>query len=206
MQSNECQVKGVNHFPQSTVCACVCIAEDTAGHLCCQDTLLACAQLAVGPSWAFFAELLPSLSVPSLYHSQGLFLPRGRTWHLCLLNFMRFLSAHSSSLSRSLWMAALPASVSTAPSLGSSADFLRVYAVFSSISLIDKLNKTSAKNEALSYSTRYFLPGGVQPWATTHGARQHSQFFTQVVVHPPKLWHQRCCEREMVLNSLLKLR
>ncbi|KAK4825450.1 hypothetical protein QYF61_027605 [Mycteria americana] len=45
--------------------------------------------------------------------------------HFPLLNFMRFLSAHFSSLSRSLWMAVRPSGVSdTPPSFVSSANLL----------------------------------------------------------------------------------
>ena len=51
---------------------------------------------------------------PSLYWCVGLFLPRCRTLLLPLLNSIRFLSAQLSSLSRSRWMAAQPAAVSTA--------------------------------------------------------------------------------------------
>ena len=60
-------------------------------------------------------ELLSSRSTPSLYWCMGLFLPRCRTLHLPLLNFIRFLSAQLSSLSRSHWMAAQAAGVSTTP-------------------------------------------------------------------------------------------
>lgn len=177
MQSNECQVKGVNHFPQSTVRASVCAAEDTIGHICCQDTLLPCAQLAVGPSWALFAKLLPRCPVSSLYCCQGLFLPRGRTGHLSLLNFMRFLLAHSSSLPGSLWMAALPASMSSTPlSLGLSVDFVRVCSVFSSILLTETLNKTRWSPEVF-YS---LLPSR---WSTTM-SRYPLSSTVQSVFHP----------------------
>lgn len=38
-----------------------------------------------------------------------------RTWHLSLLNFMRFVLAHSFSMQRSSWRAALPNSILTVP-------------------------------------------------------------------------------------------
>ena len=89
------------------------------------------------------AELLSSRSTPSLYWCMGLFLPRCRTVHLPLLNLIRFLSAQLSSLSRSRWLAAQPASVSTTPpSFVSSANLLRVHSNSSSRSLMKKLNKT----------------------------------------------------------------
>ena len=68
------------------------------------------------------------LSIPSLYCYWGLPQARCRTLHLVLLNFVRFLWAHSSSLSRALSMASLPSRVPTAPlSLVSSANLLRVH-------------------------------------------------------------------------------
>ena len=64
----------------------------------------------------------------SIYRCLGLFLPRCRTLHFPLLNFMRLLSAHFSSLSRSLWMAAQPYGISaTPPSFVPSANLLRVH-------------------------------------------------------------------------------
>ena len=88
-------------------------------------------------------ELLFSRSAPRLYWFMGLFLPRCRNLHLPLLNFIRFLSAQLSSLSRSCWMAAQPSGVSsTLPSLVSSANLLRVHSNSSARSLMKKLNKT----------------------------------------------------------------
>lgn len=55
----------------------------------------------------FPTELLPSQSVPSLHHRQGLFLSRCRTLHLSLINFIMVLSACSSCLSWCFWVAAL---------------------------------------------------------------------------------------------------
>lgn len=57
----------------------------------------------------------------------GLFLPRGRTLHAPWLSLRRFLMAHSSSLSRSLWMDTRPSGFSaTPPSLLLPAQLLRV--------------------------------------------------------------------------------
>ena len=53
-------------------------------------------------SRSFSAELLPRQSASSLYCCTGLFQPRCGTWHLFLSNIMKYLSAHFSSLSRSL--------------------------------------------------------------------------------------------------------
>ena len=51
-------------------------------------------------------ELLSYESIPNLYWCMGLFLPRCSTLHLPWLNYIRFLSAQLSSLSRSHRMAA----------------------------------------------------------------------------------------------------
>ena len=67
--------------------------------------------------------------------------PMCRTLHLALLNFLRFTWAHSSSLSRSLWMASLPSSKSIASlSLVSFANLLRMHSIPVSMSLIKILN------------------------------------------------------------------
>lgn len=43
---------------------------------------------------------------PSMYWSREFFLPRCRTWHLPLLDYIKFLFSHCTSLLRSLWAAA----------------------------------------------------------------------------------------------------
>lgn len=91
---------------------------------------------------SFPAELLYSQCISSLYHCNEFFLPRCRTWHLSLLNFMKFLLAYSSSLSRSLWMLALLPGMWTGISLVSSANKMRVHYVASSRPLIKLLNRT----------------------------------------------------------------
>ena len=94
------------------------------------------------------AELLHSRSAPSLYWCMGLFLPRCRTPHLPLCNLIRFLSAQLSSLFRSHWMAAQPASVfATPPSFVSPANLLRGHSVPTSRSLMKKLSKTGPSTD-----------------------------------------------------------
>jgi len=79
---------------------------------------------------SFSSGLLSIHSLPSLYLYLGLPQPRCRTLHLALLNLMRLTQAHLSSLSRSLWMASLPSSMSaTSRSLVLSANMLRVPSV-----------------------------------------------------------------------------
>ena len=86
--------------------------------------------------------LLSSRSAPSLYWCMGLFLPRCRTLHLPLLNFIRFLCAQLSSLYRSHWMPAQPSGVpATLPSFMSPANLLRLHSVPSSRSWMKKMNK-----------------------------------------------------------------
>lgn len=65
--------------------------------------------LSTNSPWAFSEKLLPSQAdtfPPSLDQCKGLVYLWFRTQHSTLLNFMRFLSAHSSSMSRSFSMAA----------------------------------------------------------------------------------------------------
>ena len=52
---------------------------------------------------SYSAKLLSSWMAHSTYCCVGLSLPRCRTWHFCLLHFLRLLSAQFSSLSRSLF-------------------------------------------------------------------------------------------------------
>ena len=67
---------------------------------------------------SFSSELLSSHSLPNLYLCLVFPFSRCRTLHLALLNFMRLAWAHLSSLSRSLWIASLPSSMSTTTQLG----------------------------------------------------------------------------------------
>lgn len=77
----------------------------------------------------FFVKDALQLVDPTAWHL-GLFLSRGRTWHFPLLSFMRFLPAHFSSLSRSLWMTAQTSGeTDSPPSFVSSANLLRVHSV-----------------------------------------------------------------------------
>jgi len=100
------------------------------------------------------SELLSSRSTPSLYWCIGLFLPRCRTLHLPLLNLIRFLSAQTSSLSRSRCMAAQPSGASTTPpSLESLANLLRVHSNSSSRSLMKKLGVNAGKMQCYSVTT-----------------------------------------------------
>lgn len=61
----------------------------------------------------FSIDLLPSQSVPSLYHCQVLFVLKCITQPFSLLNFVRFSLAFPSCLARSLWKIALPLGIST---------------------------------------------------------------------------------------------
>lgn len=72
--------------------------------------------------------LLPCQSVPSPHLGGGLVCPICSTLYLFLLNFMVFLSAHSLSLLKPLWIAALPSSTLTeCPSLVSSTNLMVVH-------------------------------------------------------------------------------
>lgn len=65
--------------------------------------------LAADPHLSYYQNLqdLSSQAVPqalgtSLCYCAGLIYPWGRTWHYFLVNFMNYLSVHSSSLPRSI--------------------------------------------------------------------------------------------------------
>ena len=122
-------------------------------------------------------ELLSRRSTPSLYWCMGLFLPSCRTLHLPLLNLIRFLSAQLSSLSRSRWMAAQPAGVSTTPpSFVSSTNLLRVHSNSSSRSLMKKLNKTRLSTDPWGIPLVTSLQLDSAPLMTTLWVLPFSQF------------------------------
>lgn len=81
--------------------------------------------------------LLSSWSVLSMCWCMGLFLLRDRTLHFSFLNFISFLLAHLSSLSRFPGMAPKPSGVSaTPPGIVSSANLLMVQSTTLSGSLM----------------------------------------------------------------------
>lgn len=108
-------VSRVGCFPQSTGHAPIHTAQDTLDLPCCQGSLLDPVEPAAHqePKVLFSRAVLQpvSLQTASLL---GLFPTRCRTFQL-LLNFIKFLSAHSSSLLGLLWIAALLLSVSADP-------------------------------------------------------------------------------------------
>lgn len=103
MQSDECQVKQYDHFPQSMLLL-VCYAA-AVGCLCCLCTLVASAQFAVhqvlcdrpAPPQPVF--LSPAWIIAACLVS----FPGCSTLHLSLLNCTMFLSAHPSRLSPFGW-------------------------------------------------------------------------------------------------------
>ena len=109
--------------------------------------------LSTRTSRSLSAELLSSWVDPSLCCTLGLCFPRCKTLHLSLLNFIMFLVARSSSLSRSSCRVARPSEVSTSPlSLVSSTNFIRVHLVLSPRSLTKIWNG---------------IGPNINPWATT---------------------------------------
>lgn len=137
--------RGTVISPDPLTVLLVHIAQALLFLLCCQGTPMAPVHLVpTKTSWAFSTGQLPSQAVPSLYCCEGFCLPRCKALHLPLLNFMRFLSAHSSNLSRSFWVAALPSCILTAPSgLVSSVNLMWVYSDSSSRLLMKMLNNIS---------------------------------------------------------------
>lgn len=107
---------------------------DSGGALRCEVTLLFCIifHFSFSP-WVHFCRAAFQLFGPQqVFHAW-----RCRTWHFPLLNFMKFLLAHFSSLLRSLWMAAQPPGVLlTSSSILFSENLLRAQSVPSSWSLM----------------------------------------------------------------------
>lgn len=121
-------------------------------------------------------ELLCSLAGPSHDWCKGLIRPNVGLWHLSLLNFIIFTLAHSSSQSRSLWMAVLPSSMSAAPpNLVSSANLMsKQHSVTFSRSLVMML-KSSPSTDGCS------TPLVTNSLTTALGAQLSNQFFTHLV-------------------------
>lgn len=111
----------------------------------------------------------------------GLSFPRCKMSYLLLSNFMMFMPAYVSKLSRSLWISALPSSVLTAfPILVSSTNSLREPCIPSSSSLMKTL-------KSIGHS--------IDPWGTPLVTSQQLQLCTtdihflnsavQPIFHPP---------------------
>lgn len=111
-------------------------AQFAAGHISSRNTWLTHIQLVHhNPQLLFYKALLYPVSSQSV-PLEGLCQPNCRTLHLPLLNFVRSPRAHFSSLTRSVWVAALPSSVSaTPPNLVSPINVLRGHSIPSSWSL-----------------------------------------------------------------------
>lgn len=77
--------------------------QDAVWFLCCQCMLLAHGHLPPRPPQVLFSKACPQPIHPLLCYWKGLFLPRCRTLHLSLLNFIRFLLASSAHLNLSEW-------------------------------------------------------------------------------------------------------
>jgi len=91
---------------------------------------------------------LLSVSSPGPYICLGLPWPRCNSLYFALSYLIRFLLAHFSNLSRSLWMTSLPSVVSTALlTLVSSANLLRLHLIPHSVSLIKRLKSTNSKTD-----------------------------------------------------------
>lgn len=71
---------------------------------------------------SFPDNLTSNHSFPSLYWCMGLFLHKHKIWHFFLLNSMRFMLTHFSSLSKSLWMATQLSCISASPDFVSFVD------------------------------------------------------------------------------------
>lgn len=92
----------------------------------------------------FSVELFLVQAVPCLHRCMELFSPECKTLHLKFFNFLKFPLAYFSILPRSLWTAALPSRLPTAPSPMpyelSPVTLLRVHSLLSSRSSMKMLN------------------------------------------------------------------
>lgn len=156
MRSNECWLEGTNLFPRYTDFAPVDTAQDYAARTHC---------------WLMFSSLSSMIPWGCSQGSQSsvCLTVRGSSFPctglgICpLLNFIRLLSAPSSSLSRPLWMAALPSSTLTGhPILVSPATLMRVHSVTPSRSLIKMLKRKDPRMH--SCGTYSYTPGRVRPF------------------------------------------
>ena len=132
---------------------------------------------------ALSAGLLSSHSSPSLEWCQVLLCPKCRIWHLFLFNFMWWMIAQCSNLSRSLCKASSPVRESTAsPGLVSSANWLRVQSNSASRWLIKGWSRTGPRIESWGTAMVTGCQTGVAPFTITLWALPFSQCFTHHTV------------------------
>lgn len=181
--------EGDNHIPQSPNYTSVNRDQDAFRLLCCHGKLLAHVQLAVNMTPQILLVLHLSSSVPSLYPCKGFFLPGCKTSHLSLLNFMKFLLAHSSGLSMSLWTAVLPSMISTSSrNLASSANMVNVCSLFPQV--IAKDIKQDRSRDSALQCTCYHPPGRV---------RAINNYFLNLTIQP--LFHPFICSHPHTVSS-----
>lgn len=160
MRSNECWLEGANLFPRCTDCDPVETAQGYAARThCC----LMLSSLSSTIPLAFSAELLPGQPALTVCLAvRGSSFPCAGPGICPLLNYMRLLSAPSSSLSRPLCMAALPSSTATChPILVSPATLMRAHPGTPSRSLIKMLKRKGPRRH--SWGTYSYTPGRLQP-------------------------------------------
>lgn len=114
--SHKCWIEENNHFLQPAVCCFLIqpnvwlMVHDTAAHHWFAFNLLSS-----NTPWSFSVKLASSHLSLKLYCCQGSSVPEMKNFYFSLMNFVRFQSAHSSSLLRFHQMATLPSSISAAP-------------------------------------------------------------------------------------------
>jgi len=109
MGPHQGRAEGEKNLPRPTGHTPLNAPQDPTGLLGNQGTLLAHGQPVIPRDTQVPLRRAALQQVrPSLYWCMGLFLPRCRTLHLPWLNFVRFLSAQLSSLSRSMAVPAQP--------------------------------------------------------------------------------------------------
>jgi len=133
---------------------------------------------------SFYTELLPLWVDPSLCCTPEFCFPQCKTLYLSLLNFIRFLLAHSSSLSRSSCRVTYPSKVSSSPlSLLLLANFIRVYLILSSRSLKKILNSTGPNTNPWGTPLVTDCQFEKELFTTTLWVKSVSQFPTHRIDH-----------------------
>lgn len=101
-----------NHFRGSSAYALLNTTQDTFGHLCCQHTLLVHAQPPVPQdAQVLYCRDAPQAAGPQAMQLHRVLFSQVQSFAFALAEFRKI----PVSLFRSLWMAALPSSVSTSP-------------------------------------------------------------------------------------------
>lgn len=148
-------------------------------------------------------EFLSSWVAAPIYWGLVYFLPRCKTLHFPLLNFMMFLSSHFSSLLRYIWKTAWPfGHPSTLSSFVTGVNLLIVHSAISSKSLMKMLNIMKVLNRtgsrtvpwgtSLADSPFYLPPDSGASSLSTHPSSKAASSFYIILVGEFVVQHSIC--------------